>query len=859
MHPAHSLAAAPTHHLHLASAAVEVIPLSCGIDLLFLADHSAPLISAQAWVRTGSILEADLLGTGVSHLVEHMVFQGAGDRGPGELAHAVQNSGGYLNAYTSFDRTVYWIDTLSTGLDTALHVLGDLTVRARFPEAEFIKEKDVIRREIDMGKDDPGRVMSQLLFSTIYTEHPFREPVIGRLHLFNTVDRDAAYNYYRQRYTADRVFLVVTGDTDAATVKDMAEKHFAGLSVHSPLLLPLADEPPQTSPREAHIEFATAVTKMELAWRIPGLLHEDAPALEVLGVLLGSGRTSRLWREIRERRALAHSTGAGAYLPIQSGIFYASAECEPQHHTALTAAMHTEIQRLQTDGVTAAEVTRARRLFLSEHYHTLTTMRGQASDLGSNWHATRDPHLSSVWHQKINHVTPADVQRVAQRWLIDSTLTHISLNPTGTLTKTRTSRPRTTAAEIQRHVFPSGLTLLVREDPRIPLISLHASLRGGLLAEDTTTNGRGNLLSRVLIKGTTRHNAEAIASLIEDGGGSISGGSGGSSFNLSVECLSPELETALDIWADVLLHPTFPPEEVARESERQAAAIRQQMDHPSFVAFQSLRRALYGTHPLSLTREGTPESLASLDSPALHAFHRQSVTTGNLVLSIFGDVHMSTLIPAIERAFAQLPTGPRLHSHHLPPVPTHTPTTITTPMDKKQAFIVAGFPTVDLTHPDRIALDLIDTACSDMASRFFERIREQHGLAYSVGTTQILAMAPGAFTFYLSTSPEQASFAEAELLSEITTLAATGLTAAELERAKITWTGQQAMQRQSNSGLAQITALDELYGMGYQHSQAVLDSVQRITLAEVAAVCHRYFSPAPIISRAMPVDLPASA
>jgi zinc protease len=165
-----------------------------GLELFVKEDHNAPLISAQAWVRTGSIHEGHLRGTGVSHLVEHMVFQGAGERGPGELAKAVQDSGGYLNAYTSFDRTVYWIDTLSEGLETALHVLADLTTRATFPHAEFEKEKDVIRREIDMGKDDPGRNLSQLMFSTVYREHPFREPVIGHLERFNAVDRDTAFN-----------------------------------------------------------------------------------------------------------------------------------------------------------------------------------------------------------------------------------------------------------------------------------------------------------------------------------------------------------------------------------------------------------------------------------------------------------------------------------------------------------------------------------------------------------------------------------------------------------------------------------------------------------------------------------------
>jgi hypothetical protein len=187
------------------------------------------------------------------------------------------------------------------------------------------------------------------------------------------------------------------------------------------------------------------------------------------------------------------------------------------------------------------------------------------------------------------------------------------------------------------------------------------------------------------------------------------------------------------------------------------------------------------------------------------------------------------------------------------PVPAWEAQTLTIPSTKRQAFLIAAFPTVDLRHPDRLALDLIDEACSDMASRFFERIREQHGLAYSVGTTQVIGMAPGLFAFYLSTSPEQLAFAQKELLSEIATLAADGLTAEELDRARRTWTGKQAMQHQSNAGLAQQSALNELYGLGCDHDQRILGRVRTLPLTEVNLVAARYFrDTAPIIVQVAP-------
>ena len=393
-------------------------------------------------------------------------------------------------------------------------------------------------------------------------------------------------------------------------------------------------------------------------------------------------------------------------------------------------------------------------MFLSEQLHTLTTMRGQASDLGGNWHAASDPDLTRAYLGAIDHVTPEDVQRVARKYLTGSGVTSVSLNPPGSLTRSTVAVHTSRSAEIQRHIFPDGLTLLVREDRRLPLVSLHASLRGGLLTETPATNGLGRLLARSIVKGTGTRSAEEIATLIESGGGSIGADSGGNSLSVSVECMRPMLTESAALWADVLLRPAFASAEVQRESVRQAAAIRQQMEHPSFVAFQELRRRAFGSHPFSMTRDGTPESLTAITAEDILSYHRHHVVQGNTVLSVFGDVGLSEAVDLIGEAFSAMPAGERRTGESLPALPPHQPGVHTIAMEKQQAFLAAGFPTVPLAHPDRVALDLIDTACSDMASRFFERIREQHGLAYSVGATQILGMAPGLFALFLSTAPE---------------------------------------------------------------------------------------------------------
>jgi len=176
-----------------------LIVLDNGLTVIGREDHSAPVVSAQAWARTGSIHEGEWLGAGLSHILEHMLFKGTESRGLGRIDQEVQEAGGYMNAYTSFDRTVYYIDVPNTGAQVAIDILCDIMQHATLPEVELEKELDVIRREIDMGHDDPGRRASRRLFETAYTVSPYRYTVIGYPDIFDELRRKDIVGYYRSR------------------------------------------------------------------------------------------------------------------------------------------------------------------------------------------------------------------------------------------------------------------------------------------------------------------------------------------------------------------------------------------------------------------------------------------------------------------------------------------------------------------------------------------------------------------------------------------------------------------------------------------------------------------------------------
>lgn len=242
--------------LNLAPLNARSIVLENGLVVILRVDRSAPVVSAQAWCRAGSVDEGRWMGAGLSHVLEHMLFKGTTTRGAGRIDQEVQDAGGYMNAYTSFDRTVYWINVPSTGTHVAVDILCDIMQNATLPADELVKELDVIRREMDMCHDDPGRRSSRLLFETAYTRSPYRYPVIGLRDIFDAITREDLLAYYREKYTPNNLFLVVVGDIDAAGVEAQIREAFAATKARPIPPAAWVEEPRQTVPREAVEEAA---------------------------------------------------------------------------------------------------------------------------------------------------------------------------------------------------------------------------------------------------------------------------------------------------------------------------------------------------------------------------------------------------------------------------------------------------------------------------------------------------------------------------------------------------------------------------------------------------------------------------
>ena len=328
---------------------VTLTTLDNGLTIIVREDHNAPVVSAQAWCAAGSIHEGKWLGGGLSHVLEHMLFKGTTTRPGSRIDQEVQEAGGYMNAYTSFDRTVYHIDVPNTGAVKAIDILCDIMQHATLPPDELAKEMDVIRREMDMCHDDPGRRASRRLFETAYTKSPYRFTIIGYPDIFNEVKPDDIRDYYTEKYAPNNVFYVVAGDV----------KNSDGGGADQSRLRAAASPAPcrrwccrwnrsQTAAARDHRGIRRWNSgHVHFAWHIPEVRHADVPVLDVLSVLLGSGRSSRLFQQVREKQGVAHHVDAWTYSPGLPGLFGVSAMVDGDKFEAARDAILAEIEKVK--------------------------------------------------------------------------------------------------------------------------------------------------------------------------------------------------------------------------------------------------------------------------------------------------------------------------------------------------------------------------------------------------------------------------------------------------------------------------------------------------------------------------------
>jgi zinc protease len=812
--------------------------LANGLTLIVAEHHSAPLASVQAWCQTGSIHEQEWLGAGLTHLLEHLLFNGTERRTSKQISDEIHAAGGYLNAYTSFDRTVFWVDCPSNAVRQAIDILGDMLFCSVLDPELLAREMEIVRREFDMGLDDPDRVLNYLTFRTSFQVHPCRYPVIGIREIFDQLTADDISRYYRRRYVPNNIFLVVAGDVETDRVKADAEEllGFAKRAALEPVILP--DEPRQLGRRAVEETFKSELAYFNLGWHVPAVSHEDMAPVDAASIVLGGGTSSRLYQELREKEGLVYGIGAHAYTPGFPGLLTVSGTCAKEASELVSDRVIRCIDDRLERRINEEEVQKAKRILAVNSIEQLQTVKGVASDLGLNWLYARNLSFSREYLERVQSVTVSDVERVIARYMTDSNLTVAMLRPE--ISSRRPPSMAPSSLNPQLHRLSNGAKAVLIPDKRLPMIYSSVVVQGGVIFETNGDNGVHRLLSQAMLKGTRSRRAEQIAQEIEQIGGMLSMESGYNTLRGAVSSLSADFREAFSVLMDIAINPVFPVDPTERERQNQIAAIRSEDVQPHVIARNLLRREIYGSHPYALNPLGHEASLLRITRAQLVERHRNCFVWPQASFGFCGNFETNLVLDLLEQALASAPSGYSAQPRIVPPLAELNNRVVYSREGRHQAIVYVGFLACTLADPDRVGLELLDEATGDSSSRFFVKIREELGLAYSVGSSLFIGLAPGVFSFYAATSPQNAENVAGIIRQELGELARQGLEEQEFARAKARTTAQLEFQLQNMETYAQSSALNEHYCLGYDYVHRRKRLIEELSREAVNDLARKY-------------------
>ena len=845
--------------------------LDNGLTWVFAPLHHSPVVAIQIWVKVGSADEHEG-ELGLAHLHEHMLFKGTARRGPGEIARDIEAHGGEINAWTSFDQTVYHTVLASRFFAEGMDILSDAVRFPTFDAEELAREIEVVVEEIKRSMDMPGRKLSKALFDLAYSKHTYGRPVIGTEESVRGMNRDKMLAFFRKHYRPDNMVVAISGDVSFEQAQAEIAKRFGGSwgePPRKPVVRP--EEPAPKGLRARVVKDEVNEAHLSLAFPIPNIDSPDLPALDALAVILGQGESSRLELGVRRARKVTEAH-AYAYTPKDPGLLAVDATLQPEQLAEAIPALLGEAYRLREELCSKTELAAAQSILEAEAIYQRETVQGLARRIGFFEAVAGGEEAEARYQAELAALTPEKLRDAARKYIDVSRCAAVALVPQKASFEEAqlraaveaaaqpAPRPREDgapaipfkpslqpagksggqASKVQKHVLPNGITVLLKPEKGVPLLAVRAVLPGGLLYETEADNGVHQLLGRAITQGTERRSAEQIAQLSDAMAGSVSGNSGRNSIGLRGELLSRHLEVGFDLFAECLLEPAFAEEEVARERAHQLQAIKTREDHPSGVAFRLFNRALYGAHPYHLDQQGELPSVEKLDGAKLRATYAERLRAGSLVLSVVGEMEPEKVLALCSARLGSLPAQPAVKPSY-PPIAAHaSPQLAHQASQKAQAHVVYGFLGTTITDPDRFALEVLSSVLSGQGGRLFIELRDKRSMAYSVSSFTLEGQDPGYFAVYMGTSPEKLDTAIAGIRDELSKMCSERIGEAELDRARSYLIGSHAIGLQKNAARAAIIALDELYGLGAENHLHYEQKILAVDAEAVRRVAQRF-------------------
>ncbi len=828
--------------------------LDNGLTLLIDPSGTEDVAAAYLWIHVGSRDEPPGL-EGAAHFLEHMLFKGTRSYAVGQVASTVEGWGGDINAWTSFEETCFHISIPGENLEKGLALLAEMLREAVLDPDELEKERLVILEEIRGCKEDPDLVLGEATYAKVYGKHPYARPIIGSVASVRGISQPALSAFYRRHYQPANATLAIAGKVEEEALLRLVRGLFGGGPARPPR--PSFAVEPATGTKLLRRRFEGM--RIETVFPGPGHGHPDVPALETLAMAFGGSTSSPLEARLRLRDSLCMSASAHYEAEVDSGLFTLYLHPRDGRSQDALAAMEEELQRLREGGIARGHLDRAKAQLLAQRSFARETSEGRAQELVFH-HATQgDAEAWRSYDAAIAALSQAQIQQVIDRYLRPDKAARIALGPPGEELRLRTAavpprpRPARPIPQMQRVTLDNGLRILLEPDDG-DVVALRLVGLGGALLESPALAGISTAWSRMLLRGAAGFDALQFATEVEKLGGNLGTPGGRSSQGVKLDLPSAMLNGGLEILDWILYEASFIPSELERTQQESLQAIKEAKDHPDAVLSDAIWSLCCPGHPSSLSPMGNPASVGRWSIPALRRLHRRWMQGSNLVLTLTGGFDPASVLPRLRRLLGKIPSTSSPISYAPPRFPSQTRRR-TLRCGREQAQLAVAFPGVAVQDADQPAVETLATVLGGQGGRLFLELREQHGLAYSVGATSAEGVVPGLLSCSLGTDPDRIDEAEQRLMESLRRVREEAIPEQERLRAIAYLEGAARSDQQSAGSRAGAATYAELYGLDGVDYRRLARRVAQVDGAALRRAAERLSLPLAVV-RVLPVETP---
>jgi zinc protease len=859
--------------------------LDNGLQVIYAPLHQAPVVHVRVLYHVGSRDEREDR-QGFAHMFEHMMFRGSAHVKPEEHMKLVGMVGGYSNAFTSFDQTVYHESLPSNQLQMALWLEADRMSSFKVSENIYKTERQVVAEEWRMGRNRPYGTMIEDFLKTAFSTHSYRWTPIGNMGDLQRAAVSELQDFFNKYYIPNNAVLVVAGDFQQDQASKWVHDYFAWIPRGAEIVRNIPAEPPQVQERDAVSPQRVPLPQVVLGFKTPPYESDDHYALSLLGTVMGGGASSRLEELlVNPQDAPCVDVGSEDMTLQDAGVFFVFARLKQgRNPQEVIAKLKDALAVLREKGVTEAELAKARMQVKMSLLHGRETAEELASQIGDEALFAGDPNRVNTELAKIDKVTPADALAVAQKYLQPQELTELTVMPdplgkaaraAATQAQQTKDAPVVAATKpiVPRVVdFPKdyptdppiakaapvpefkkgvempvdGLKTIVMTDNRLPLVNWALTIRRGADSETKNQKGLNAIVAEMLRHGTKEQTYEELNTDLESRGITISVENQGDFTRVSGECTTDQLDHALERTRQVLLEPRWDADEFASVKDQEINNLLTEQETPDKVAAQDLYAALFPGSPQGMF--ATPKSMQAITLDDVKKFYAEYYKPNDAILVIAGDVTAERGKELAGKLLADWKPAEKLPEVDYTQRPISSAQRIIL-VDRPGApgvSIFEGIRAYDLHDPDKFAGSLAGQVLtgSGIDSRLMKYVRAEKGLVYGIFGAFAPGRHSGEFEIETETRPEATAETIEAAMHVINGMRDADVTGAELTESKLRVAGKMVMGMQTIQDQANTRTDGILNGYPIDYYDRYPSKLAEVSAAQVRDVMNKYVKPA---------------